>query len=204
MTTVRTLASALSVALLLAGCDPQNELDRKAPAISTESMRAEGKAAVVAELFFDNRGCYQGEIALGPADGTRITDTIETRGADAGPGFEYAGALLPAGTYFILRLDCPVNNFQILSWRRKPGVFVGGIYAPLGSFTVNAGDVVYIGSLHAVTGKRKPFKTTPAAIAIEDRSEQVRQTLRQRSPGMADAMVVRLAAPIVDLSLPKL
>lgn len=198
MANVRILASILSVAVALAACDARNELDKKAPAISLASMRAEGKAAVVAELFFDKGECYTGEIAVGPADGTRITHAIETRGGTSDPDAGYAGALLPAGTYHILQLDCP-GSFSITSYSRKPGIFDGGIIAPLGSFTVSPGDVAYIGSLHAVVGKRKLFQSTGAAIAIEDRSEQVRQTLRQSSPALADAMAVRLAAPVTNI-----
>jgi hypothetical protein len=201
MATIRILASVLSVAVLLAGCDPRTELEQDAPNISMASMRAEGKGAVVGELFFDNIYCSGGEIILGSADGTEIHDNVTRRHWRAGSNLQFAGSVVAAGRHYILRLDCGsgYSGYQFAIYRQKPVWFKSPIYYPLGSFIVEPGEVVYIGSLHAATGKPKWFSAfQPAAIGIEDRSERVRELLREVSPAMAEAMVVRLAAKPAD------
>jgi len=205
LTPFRTLIFAASAAALLAGCDPRTELEQEASNISVASLRAEGKGAVVAEMFFDNRECFGGNIVLGAADGTEIHDTITRRHWRAGAELQFTGSVVSAGRHYILRLDCQAGgaDLQFAVYRRKPGFLVGPIYYPLGSFDVEPGEVVYIGSLHAVSGKQKWFTPlTPAAIGIEDRSGPVRELLRKVSPALAEAMVVRLAAQPAGLGAP--
>lgn len=190
----RTAVLAIMLTALLAGCIVNaNKAERVEPTTSAV-LTAQNAGVVVAELFVSKVYCFHGSIALGTEDGTKITDYIRMGRVRKGWPVEFASRSLPAGRYHILFLGCEGGNtVKFARYRRKPGLLTKPIYEPMGSFSVNPGEVVYIGSLHATAIPKWFTILKPATVSIEDSSARVRQKLSEAAPDLAKAMVVRLA-----------
>lgn len=206
MTKGRFAAAALLTASLLSGCMSEivnplplrlmfsGEPDRVAPTTSMAVMREQNEGVVVVELIVRNLGCNIGAIRLGPEDGTEITGNIHMGWVTDRKSVEYASQTLPAGEHYILALECD-GNAKIAGYLQQPHLFAKAIYLPMASFTVNPGEVVYVGKLHAnwIAGTGGLFEDKMVSITVEDNAAQVRAKLSETAPELAKAMVVRLA-----------
>jgi len=190
-----TSAAVLLLAILLAGCVVRNYNNpERVDPTSVAALIAQGAGVVVTEFFVSDVFCNRGTIGLGPTEGTEIEETIETGLVRDEEDVRYASRSLPAGQYHILMLECRgYYNATFAQYRREPGILASPVYAPTASFTVNPGEVVYIGSFHATSQPKSFIKLSPAAIGVEDRSKAVRQKLAETEPDLANVMVVRLA-----------
>jgi hypothetical protein len=183
------LSALLLITMMLGGCGGNRSgLESRISASDPAALRAKDKAMVVLStgaemagaLFTANPAVSLYWTAKGPDGRPDIMKgfVVEGRGSDAPPQIRE----IAPGTYILA-------TFSFGSYSNSGGLT--GL-APA-TFTVNAGDVLYLGHMKIVTEKSGIFASAKLGYTIEVQSKEAgaRALMQSEHPGLAAALQSR-------------